>query len=54
MVIWGGVEHFSDLLQEALSVQLSSRHESVFSKEYMLTFESCVEAIRRQNVSVKN
>ena len=45
VVVWSAVKHLSNLLQKALSVELSGTHEGVFPQEDVLTFECGIETI---------
>ena len=48
VVVRGAVEHFPDLLQETLSVQLSRRSERVFAQKDVLALQSCAETEKRK------
>ena len=43
VIVWRAVEHFPNLLEEALSVKLSSTNKSIFSQENVLTLQGCIE-----------
>lgn len=43
MVIWGAVKHFSNLLEEALPIQLSCRRKSILSQQDVLALKCCTE-----------
>lgn len=46
VIVRRAVEHFSDLLQEALPVQLGGGGKRILTKQNVLTFKSCVEAAK--------
>lgn len=46
MIIWARVKHFSNLLQKALPIQLSSASKCIFSQKNVLSFQRCIETIR--------
>ena len=43
MVVWSRVEYLPDLLEEALSVELSGTNKGILSEQDVFAFQGCIE-----------
>ena len=42
------MEYFSELLEEAFSVKEGGANKSIFTKEDVVSFESCIEVLSKE------